>query len=97
MSNIFKYNQGDELKDTITNAKGIVTGRIEYITGCKQYLLSFKVGKDNTMKDAVWLDESRVELLKSKVSIKKEPTGGVHPTYKNTSSSPKNSKPSRSI
>lgn len=55
----FKFENGDKVKDVITTYKGVVTGNVDYITGCKQCLISPKNGDE-----AKWIDEDRLKLLK---------------------------------
>lgn len=58
----FKFENGDKVKDIITGKKGIATGNVDYITGCKQVLISPQ--KDG---EATWHDQDRVKLVKKKV------------------------------
>ena len=58
---IFKFNLGDTCRDTITGVQGVVTGRSEFITGCRQYALEY--AKDGEGK-VNWVDESRMEKVK---------------------------------
>ncbi|AOF89037.1 hypothetical protein [Sinorhizobium sp. RAC02] len=44
-------------KDVITGFSGIITGRVNYITGCDQYLLS-----PQSDKEPRWFDEQRLEV-----------------------------------
>ena len=52
---------GKSFTDSITGFKGVCTGRIEYITGCNQLLLTPKVGEDGVLKDGAWFDEQRCQ------------------------------------
>jgi len=52
---------GDTVRDRITGFEGVVTGRVEYITGCNQLLVSPRV-KDGAKQDACWFDEQRCEV-----------------------------------
>lgn len=45
----------------ITGFKGVATGRVEYITGCRQALLSPRVTESGAWVDAQWFDYSRLE------------------------------------
>ena len=51
---------GKKVKDKITGFEGVVTGRVEYLTGCNQCLVQPKVGKDGGFKDSQWFDEQRL-------------------------------------
>jgi len=56
---MFKINMKAKVKDSITGFAGIVTGRVEYVTGCRQYLVAPKSQK-NKFGDSIWLDEDRL-------------------------------------
>ncbi len=56
---IFKIKLGEKVKDNITGFDGVVTGRADYITGCRQYLVTPKAIKSE-FKSSVWLDEDRL-------------------------------------
>lgn len=52
---------GMEAKDQLTGFEGIVTARIDYLTGCVQYKVTPKsLSKDGKPEDGEWLDESRL-------------------------------------
>jgi hypothetical protein len=53
---------GATVKDKITGFKGVVTGRVEYISGCNQVLVTPSIKADGDLNDARWFDEDRVEL-----------------------------------
>lgn len=57
---IFKYKKGIEAKDAITGFSGVITARIDYITGCKQYLIQPPVNKDGVIPDSQQFDENRI-------------------------------------
>ena len=54
---------GIKVKDVVTEFTGMVIGRVEYVTGCAQYLVAPKAGADGSFKEAVWLDEVRLERI----------------------------------
>lgn len=56
---MFKIALGKEVKDSITEFAGTVTGRVEYLTGCRQYLVAAK-SKDNKAAEVLWFDEDRL-------------------------------------
>ena len=62
-----KPKLGMTVKDVVTGFKGIVTGRVEYLTGCTQYLVQPPVKKDGDCVDARWIDEDRLENTSTKV------------------------------
>jgi hypothetical protein len=49
-------------RDLITGFSGIITGKVHYITGCNQLLLTPSIGADGKPGEAQWIDEQRVEL-----------------------------------
>ena len=51
---------GAEAKDLITGFSGIVTGRVQYITGCNQLLINPGVDKDGKLQESQWIDEQRM-------------------------------------
>lgn len=56
------HTLGRTATDKITGFKGVVTGRVEYLTGCNQLLIAPKVGSDGALKDSQWFDEQRCEF-----------------------------------
>jgi hypothetical protein len=54
---------GQKVRDRITGFTGVVTGRVEYITGCNQLLIAPAVGADGSHKESVWIDEQRVFVV----------------------------------
>jgi len=53
---------GKMVEDTITGLKGTVTGRAQYINGCRQVLIEPQVYEDGAYRE-IWIDEERVEVL----------------------------------
>ncbi len=71
---------GKSFTDSITGFKGVCTGRIEYISGCNQLLLTPKVGEDGVLKDGAWFDEQRCQVNStSKVALDNGKTPGHGP------------------
>ena len=60
---MFMIAMGINVRDTITGFAGKVTGRVEYITGCNQYLLAPKVGENGDFKEGHFFDEQRLEIV----------------------------------
>ena len=56
----FQFDSGEHVRDVVTGFAGIVTGRVDYITGCNQYLVQAKATKDGAVLDGRWLDEQRL-------------------------------------
>jgi len=75
----FKYALGKKVKDTVTGFEGIITGRIEYISGCLQYAVSPPVKEDGTKREGEWFDEQRLEVTGDGVALPSRPAGGPAP------------------
>ncbi len=54
---------GKTVADRVTGFTGIVTGRVEYITGCDQCLVTPKVKEDGSSIEAHWFDQQRLLVL----------------------------------
>lgn len=54
-----KIQLGWTVKDQIDGLTGVVTGRVEYITGCNQVLVQPPVKEDGSYVSAIWTDEQR--------------------------------------
>jgi len=55
----FKIELGKKVKDSITGFSGVVTGRADYITGCRQYCVTPRVSQGK-MVESNWIDEDRL-------------------------------------
>lgn len=61
-----RFNNGDVLKDKVTGLEGVVMVVAHYSTGCIHYgLQERRVKDDGTLNNWEWLDQSRLELVKS--------------------------------
>ena len=60
---MFKFKQGETLRDKVTGFTGIVISRIDYISGCNRYQLQPKVEADGKMPDNVYVDEPALERM----------------------------------
>lgn len=54
---------GQKAKDCVTGFSGIVTARVEYLTGCTQYGVSPGLDKDGKVMDTQYFDENRLTAL----------------------------------
>ena len=55
---------GQRVQDQITGFVGMVTGRVEYLTGCAQVLVQPEVKKESgDWIESRWLDEPRVLIV----------------------------------
>ncbi len=82
---MFKFEVGQSVKDVVSEFEGVVMGRTEYYTGCRQYAVCpRKVTKDGDIPGWEWLDEGRLKKTKKKALkfMGNEPTddGGPMPT-----------------
>ena len=67
---------GDEVKDTITDFKGTVNGRAEYLSGCVRVeVVSRKLNSEGNRIFA-WIDENHLKMVKPATKPKRAPTGG---------------------
>lgn len=58
---------GSEVKDEMTGLKGIAVGRAEYLYGCATIWVQPKGLNNGEKKEAVWIDEQRIVVLKPPV------------------------------
>ncbi len=56
---------GATVEDRITGFSGVVTGRVEYVTGCAQMLVQPHAKPDGDFIESRWFDETRVVVLMS--------------------------------
>lgn len=75
----FLHQLGKEATDIVSGFKGIITGRAEYIAGCRQYVLTPKAKEDGTGSEGRWIDEERLKITGEGVSLTPTPTGGPAP------------------
>jgi len=60
---MFKFNLHQIVKDKVTGFIGVILGRSEYATGCRQYgVAPQKMTKDGKLPEWEWFDETRLEL-----------------------------------
>jgi len=59
----FKHELGKEVKDKVTDFKGILIGRTEYLMGCNCYGIAPKINTDGKRGLVEWFDEGRIEIL----------------------------------
>lgn len=64
---------GGVVKDTISELTGTVTAKVEYMTGCIQYLVTPKWKQGETFSEGHWIDEIRLKIIpKKKAEITKK-------------------------
>lgn len=71
-----KFALGSILRDSITGFTGTATSRVEYLTGCVQYGIVPKCGKDGKSTSVEYYDEQRLVFVKSGPVTPSRPTGG---------------------
>ena len=54
---------GSYARDVVTGFRGVVTGRVEYLTGCHQILLQPRVKDTGEIVGGQWFDVDRCEPL----------------------------------
>lgn len=54
---------GQKAKDKITGFEGIITSRVQYLTGCDQYGIAPPVGPDLKVNQTEYFDEGRIIIL----------------------------------
>lgn len=57
---------GRTVRDQITGFQGVVTGRVEYLTGCNQLLVAPPTDKTGALRDSQWFDEQRCAVTNAK-------------------------------
>lgn len=60
---------GHEVTDRVSGFTGVVTGYVQYISGCNQVLVIPKVGKDAAFKGGEWFDVQRVKKVAGSKAI----------------------------
>jgi len=53
---------GRTVRDRITGFTGVVTGYVEYLTGCNQVLVVPPLAADAAWRDSQWFDVRRAEV-----------------------------------
>jgi hypothetical protein len=57
---------GDRVRDVYSKYQGIAIARSEFLYGCSRICIEpEELDKDGKMKDAMWFDEQRVELIEA--------------------------------
>lgn len=80
----FEYELGLEAKDKVTGFKGIITWRVNYLTGCDQYGLQPPVNDKGEESKGNQFDANRIEIISEGVS--KDPAFQFDPIYKESHS-----------
>lgn len=68
---------GDEVKCRVTNYKGIVTSKTQFLNGCVQVGIQAPIQKDGKMGESWNIDENQIDIINSKkVKVTAKPVGG---------------------
>lgn len=59
----FKYELGDTAIDLLTGFSGVISYRVEYLTGCPQYGLLPKIDEKGEIRKEQQFDENRIRIL----------------------------------
>lgn len=77
---MFKFNNGDRVKDRITGLTGIVCCQSRWYNGCVRYAVQAEQLKDGAPADLQHIDEQQLTLVKAAaVEPKVKDTGGPCP------------------
>ena len=92
---------GDRVKDIITGATGVVTGRGDFLCGCVRFMVQDEtLDKDGKVRESHWFDEGQLEVVKAGVIKRPETTlpPAVPPPSKaaNRTGGPRSSEATRS-
>lgn len=79
-----KIRLGDKVEHTITDFKGTVIAKTEYLNGCVQFEVQPRELHEGAIVDSAWIDEPQLKLiLPAKKKKKDKPKyGGIrkHPS-----------------
>jgi hypothetical protein len=69
MTKEFSFSLGDKVRDALSEFKGVVLSRTQYMTGCNTYgIFDGKLDKEGKPREWRWFDES--QLIKMPGNIK---------------------------
>ena len=57
---------GQKVQDAVTGFQGIVTGHVEYLTGCNQSLVQPAVKPEGDFVESRWFDDDRLSVIVAK-------------------------------
>ncbi|RLA60506.1 MAG: hypothetical protein DRQ89_12765 [Epsilonproteobacteria bacterium] len=81
----FKIPLGSKVEDNITDYKGIVVSRTQYLTNCNVYGIRSTELKEGKPADIVYIDEPQLTVVNPEPVIKESRrTGGPTEAPKNT-------------
>lgn len=65
---MFTLELGKRAKDKISGFEGIITARVEFLTGCNRYAITPTALHDGMPLDSLYFDEGQVEVLGDGIS-----------------------------
>ena len=69
---------GIKVTDKVTGFTGVVTGFVEYLSGCNQALVQPTVDKEGKLMESHWFDVQRLEQVgQNIVTLDNGPTPGA--------------------
>jgi hypothetical protein len=71
-----KFQNGDEVKDTVTGLKGIIVATTSWLNGCIRYVIQPQELKDGKPVETTCIDEEQLELRKAIQPVEARRTGG---------------------
>lgn len=54
---------GLRVRCVVTGFEGVVTGQVQYITGCNQALVIPPIDDKGNVREGLWLDEQRLQIV----------------------------------
>jgi len=84
--NKFKHELGLIAKDKITGFKGMITARIEYLTGCNRYCLQPTELDGYKIPESNYFDEGQIEIVSDGIKpndVQSKEKGACSPPPKN--------------
>jgi hypothetical protein len=54
---------GSTVTDRVTGFRGVVTGIVEYLTGCNQALVVVPMKEDGSLPESQWFDVQRLAVV----------------------------------
>ena len=60
---MFAHELGKKACDKITGFSGIITARVEFLTGCNRYCIQPTDLKDGKPIDSIYFDEAQIEII----------------------------------
>ena len=78
----FKFNNGDEVKDLVSDFTGIIDCSSLWLNGCRRYSVQPKMKKGETNKpESIWMDEETLIKISDGINKKVKPTKTGGPSF----------------